>query len=58
MENRLTLFLYLIMRDYLPVGKIPTIINEMEDMIADKKTYTTNENLENLAKEFAERIRI
>lgn len=57
MEDKLTLFLYLLMRDYLPVGKIPTIISEMENILADQQTYTTNKNLENLAKEFTERIR-
>lgn len=53
----MTEFLYLLMRDHLPVGIVQIILDEVEKDIATRKTVLyTNKHLEAMARSMAEII--
>ena len=53
MKNKLIEFLYVLMRDELPTGKVCTIISQLSD--CDEIIFT-NEHLQALATDYANRI--
>lgn len=54
-HKNLVAFLYLIMRDELPTGKVCNIITNIQNFHTDEIIYS-NEHLHNLAKDYATRI--
>lgn len=53
--EKLTAFLYIIIRDHLPAGTIANAIIYLESMIEDDVEFS-NENLKSLAEDYAKRI--
>lgn len=56
MNEKLTVFFYLLLRDELPAGKIIHLIQEVEKLDNDIPLFTNN-YLENCARSFVERLK-
>lgn len=54
--EHLATFLYLLMRDELPTGKVARIIQEVEKNKSHFDVEFSNRNLSGMAREYAERI--
>ena len=55
-NQNLTIFLYLLMRDYLPTGEVAKIVKEIEESIDGKEPIFTAKGLGEYAEELAKRI--
>jgi len=54
MNNKLPIFLYLLMRDYLPTGVVCSIIAELEKVKAEPKF--SNKELAEMAQRYSDSI--
>lgn len=54
-KDRLVLFLYLLMRDSLPIGEVTTALVESENANRGKCSFS-NAGLEAMANDFADRL--
>ncbi len=55
-DERLVGFLYILMRDRLPVGKVSRIINEHCQHAPDAQVTYSNKDLERIARQMAEAL--
>jgi hypothetical protein len=56
MIERLTAFLYILMRDELPAGKVEAIVRDHVEKAGDRTRVYSNAGLEAYAREVATRI--
>lgn len=54
MHENLVAFLYLLMRDELPTGRVVSVINMLGE--SEINAIYTNKNLEAMARDYAERL--
>lgn len=54
-NDRLTQFIFLLIRDYIPTGAIAQMILKINDLADDEVIYT-NEYLKALSEDYAKRI--
>ena len=55
-EEKVVLFMYLLLRDHLPVGEVTKLIMSMDEEYSDNNVLYTNGNLEALARELVSRL--
>ena len=54
--NKLTAFLYIMMRDEVPTGTIAKVIQDIDEIIGDDETEYSNDHLKAMAEDYAKRI--